>query len=155
RLKYAREAKKWTQAQVSEKLGFKDRQTLAAIEASQRKVTADELVRAMDIFGVDLEFFTDSLRLVGEGSFNWRADRRTEEGTLRAFEDKTGRWIATFRKFSREGSPTSGTLKPRLPLTTRSSYEDARAAGEALGREWKLGPIPALRLEECLREKLD
>lgn len=153
RLKYAREKQGWTQAELSKKLGFNDRQTLAAIEAGQRKLTADELLRALDIFKVDLDFFTDSLRLVGEGAFNWRASRKTDECTLHAFEDTAGRWIATYRKFSNPEQPT-GTLKPRLPLTLRSSYEEAREAGEALAREWKLGPIPALRLEERLREKL-
>lgn len=42
RLKYAREKKGLTQARLSEKLGFKDRQTLAAIESGQRKIAVDE-----------------------------------------------------------------------------------------------------------------
>lgn len=153
RLKHARETKGWTQDRLAKEFGFKDRQTVANIEAGQRKLAADELVRALDIFKVDLDYFTDSLRLVGEGSFNWRASRKTDDGTLHEFEDKAGRWIAAYSKFSKQEQP-AGTLKPRLPLTLRSSYEEARDAGESLAHEWKLGPIPALRLEERLREKL-
>lgn len=153
RLKYAREKSRLTQAQLAKELGFKDRQTLAAIEAGQRKITADELVRALYVFKLDLDFFTDSLRLVGEGAFNWRANRQTDESVLFDFEDKAGRWIAAYRKYSKP-EQAAATLKPRLPLTLRSSYEDARMAGESLGREWNLGPIPALHLEKRLREKI-
>ncbi|MGA8260202.1 MAG: XRE family transcriptional regulator [Arenicellales bacterium] len=154
RLKYARERAKWTQAELARRFGFKDRQTLAAIEAGQRKLTADELVRAVDIFNVDLDFFTDPLRLVGEGRFNWRADKSTDHSSLQSFEDKAGRWIAAYRRFSKRDQESVTTLKPRLPLTVRSSYEEARAAGESLVREWKLGAIPALHLEKCLRERI-
>src|SRR5262245_46595103 len=97
RLKHARERSGLTQAELSAKLGFKDRQTLAAIEAGQRKLTAEELLRAIEVFQVDLDFFTDSLRLVGEGHFNWRAHKNVEVGMLDSFEDKAGRWIALFR----------------------------------------------------------
>src|SRR3990172_10979170 len=98
RLKIAREKAGLTQAQLAEKLGFKDRQTLAAIEAGQRKMSAEELVRAMDVFGVDLDYFTDGFRLVGEGRFSWRADKNATEEFLGAFEDHAGRWVATYRR---------------------------------------------------------
>ena len=97
RLKAAREKLGLTQAQLSENLGFKDRQTLAAIEAGQRKITAEELVRAMQVFGVDLEYFTDSFRLVGEGSFSWRA-KGASPGLLDEFDSRAGRRIAAYRK---------------------------------------------------------
>lgn len=153
RLKYARERSGLTQVQAAERFGFKDRQTLAAIEAGQRKLTAEELVRAVEIFNADLEFFTDPLRLVGEGSFNWRANRHADESILLEFEQKAGRWIAAYRQFSNQDK-SAKTLKPRLPLTLRSSYEEARVAGESLAREWKLGPIPALQLEKRMREEV-
>src|SRR3989344_6518121 len=87
RLKAAREKLGLTQAQLTEKLGFKDRQTLAAIEAGQRKISAEELLRAVQVLGLDLEYFTDSFRLAGEGRFSWRAHKdaspnlRSEEHT--------------------------------------------------------------------------
>ncbi len=152
RFRLARERAGLTQAQLSEKLGFKDRQTVAAIEAGKRKLSAEELVRAMQVLGVDLDYFTDPLRLVGEGHFNWRARRDSDPSFLQAFEDKAGRWIATYRYLCKR--ETASALKPRLPLTERSTYEEARAAAEALAREWDLGEIPALHLEARLRERI-
>jgi len=154
RLKHARERRGLTQAQLAERFGFKDRQTLAAIEAGQRKFTAEELVRDTEIFEVDVDCFNDSLRLVGEGAFNWRARKATDESVLRDFEEKAGRWIAAYRRYRNQDKTAPTTLKPRLPLTERSTYEEARAAGEALAREWNLGLIPAMHLEQRLREKL-
>lgn len=154
RLKHAREKLGLTQAQLSEKLGFKDRQTLAAIEASQRKVTAEELLRAVQVLGVDLDFFMDDFRLVGEGKFSWRAAKDVTPALLDEFEQRAGRWIATFRKLGEREGVTTSPLQVRLSLTEKSTFEDARAAAEALGREWDLGEIPALRLEARLRERL-
>lgn len=154
RLKAAREKAGLTQAQLSERLGFKDRQTLAAIEAGQRKLSAEELVRAIQALGVDLEYLTDPFRLVGEGQFSWRADRKAMPKQLDEFEVRAGRWIATYRKLGERASPAASPLKFSLALSEKSAFEDARAAAEALGREWELGEVPALRLESGLRERL-
>jgi|SRR5215813_2028837 len=154
RLKYAREKLGLTQAELSRRLGFKDRQTLAAIEAGQRKVTAEELVNAVQALNVDIDYFTDSLRLVGEGNFSWRAHRNADLGLLFEFEDKAGRWIATYRKLGERVGQTASPLQPRLALSEKSSFEDAWAAAEALGREWQLGEIPALMLEDAIKTQL-
>lgn len=153
RLKAAREKAGLTQTEASQRFGFKDRQTLAAIEAGQRKLTAAELLRATQIFGVGLEYFTDPFTLAGEGAFSWRAKGATP-ALLDHFEAKAGRWIAAYRKLG-EGKERAGDpLQPRLPLTARSTFEQARAAAEALGTVWQLGEVPALTLETCIREKL-
>ena len=146
RLKHAREKRGLTQAQLTEKLGFKDRQTVAAIEAGQRKLSADELVRAMQVLGVDLDFFTDSFRLVGEGAFSWRAHKNAAAEDLGKFEERAGRWIATYRRLGEDQGVKTPILQPRLALTERSSFEDAMAAGEKLGADWQLGDQPALKL---------
>lgn len=155
RLKYARERADWTQAGLARRFGFKDRQTLAAIEAGQRKLTAEELVRAVEIFHVDLDFFTDSFRLVGEGSFNWRAHRDAEQESLDRFEDQAGRWIALYRKLGEKSAEATNPLQWRLPLSAHSSFEDAWKAAEALVREWDLGEIPALRLESAIEDHME
>jgi Zn-dependent peptidase ImmA (M78 family)/DNA-binding XRE family transcriptional regulator len=154
RLKYAREKLGLTQAQLSEKLGFKDRQTVAAIEAGQRKLSAEELVRAMQVLGVDVDYFTDGFRLVGEGRFSWRVDRSATENLLSAFEERAGRWIATYRRLGEIQGVKTAVLQPRLGLNECSSFEDAAAAGEALGREWTLGDKPALMLERAIETNL-
>lgn len=154
RLKHIREKLGLTQAQLSEKLGFKDRQTVAAIEAGQRKLSAEELVRAMQVLGVALDYFTDPFRLVGEGHFSWRTTKDATPSLLDAFEEKAGRWIALYRQLGQGKDSPLSPLQSRLPLTEKSTYEEARAVAEALGHEWKLGEVPALRLEEAVRERL-
>jgi Zn-dependent peptidase ImmA (M78 family)/DNA-binding XRE family transcriptional regulator len=154
RLKHAREKAGLNQSQLSARLGFKDRQTLTAIEAGQRKITAEELLRAIEVLGVDLEYFTDSFRLVGEGRFSWRAARDVGADRLGEFEDRAGRWIATYRELGPPQETEPDPLQPRLPLTERSIYEDARAAAESLGKAWNLGDIPAFRLEARVRDRL-
>lgn len=154
RLKYAREKLRLTQAQLTERLGFKDRQTIAAIEAGQRKLSAEELLRAMQVFGVDLEYFTDGFRLIGEGKFSWRAAKNAAPKLLDEFEGRAGRWIATYRRLGERKGATASPLQVRLPLTDKSTYEEARAAAEALGREWDLGEIPVLRLGARVSDRL-
>lgn len=153
RLKHAREKRGLTQAQLSEKLGFKDRQTLAAIEAGQRKILAEELVRAAQALGVDLDYFMDSFRLDGEGRFSWRA-KDVSPNLLEEFEDRAGRWIATYRRLGESKGAKTTLLQPTLTLNERSTFENAIGAAEALGQEWELGDVPALKLEEAIRKHL-
>lgn len=143
-----------TQEQTAKLFGFKDRQTLAAIEAGQRKLTAEELVRAVDIFQLDLDYFTDPLRLVGEGSFNWRASTGMTAASLDSLEQRAGRWVAVYRRLRNLGSKQT-LLNKTLSLNVRNSFEEAMDAAESLGIEWQLGECPAQELEAALRRELD
>lgn len=154
RLKAAREKAGLTQADLAKKFGFKDRQTLAAIEAGQRKVTAEELVRATRVLGVDLDYLTDPLRLVGEGSFNWRANRKMTANRLDAFERSAGNWIATYRQLGEDQGVKATLLQKTLPLNMSNTFEDAMAAAELLGAEWRLGDRPAQELERAVQREL-
>ena len=151
RLKAAREEAGLTQKQLSERLGIKDRQTVAAMEAGQRKVTAEELIAAMQILGRDLDYFTDPFRLDGEGRFSWRTSAE-DTSVVADFEADAGRWLATFRELV-EGAE-SKTVPLHLDLTKRSSYEDAHAAAEWLVHEWSLGETPARSLEAAIETRL-
>jgi Zn-dependent peptidase ImmA (M78 family)/DNA-binding XRE family transcriptional regulator len=151
RLKAARERLALTQAQLSEKLGFKDRQTLAAIEAGQRKISAEELLRAINVLALDLDYFTDSFRLAGEGRFSWRTQEGAPNKLLEEFEDTAGRWIATWRRLGELQGAKTSALHPSLALSGRSSFEQAEAAAENLVDEWGLGDVPADSLENAIR----
>lgn len=48
----------------------------------------------------------------------------------------------------------SSPLRPRLTLSTHSTFEEAQKAGEGLVREFNLGEIPAERLVSAIEEKL-
>jgi Zn-dependent peptidase ImmA (M78 family)/transcriptional regulator with XRE-family HTH domain len=174
RLKAAREDAGLTQQQLSDALGFKDRQTVAAIEAGIRKISADELLKAMQILGKDLEYFTDPFRLDGEGNFSWRFDPDVKDH-LDDFESRAGSWLALYKVLAPESAvmasgpgdapgpnqATPGFKEPwprtsplSLALTPRSSYEDAHNAASWLSGEWQLGDVPADRLEGAIRERL-
>ena len=72
RIKALREERKLSQDDLARLFGFKDRQTVSAIETGERRVTAEELVIAVEKLGASLDYFTDPFLLVGEGRFSWR-----------------------------------------------------------------------------------
>lgn len=55
-----------SQEDLCEMFGFNSRQIVSSIETGSRKMSADELVRATEIFDVPLDYFTDPFRLDGE-----------------------------------------------------------------------------------------
>lgn len=67
RIKLAREEAGLTQVELSKKIGFKDRQTLGAIEVGERRIKVDELAALISIFNKPLEFFTDPFILPPPG----------------------------------------------------------------------------------------
>lgn len=153
RLKTLREARGFTQEQLSQSLGFKDRQTLAAIEAGDRRISPAELAAAANALGVTVDYVTDPYRLVGEGRFSFRA-KGVEGSVLDDFEQRAGRWIATWRQLERERGSEPKRLALKLDLSKQSSFEEAAASAEELVREWNLGDAPAERLPAEIHQKL-
>lgn len=153
RIKALREERKLSQDELARLFGFKDRQTVSAIETGERRVTADELVLAVEKLEVSLDYFTDPFLLVGEGRFSWR---QTNVGPQRlsAYERNAGRWIAAYRTIAPQVGRPLPLLRQALGLGRQSSYEDAMAAGERFAVEFGLGDVPALRLAEAMERKL-
>lgn len=154
RITVAREKLKLSQAELAKRLGFKDRQTLTAIEAGQRRVSAEELVAIAEATGQDLDFFTDPYRLVGEGAFSYRA-ADTVADDLDAFEERAGNWLALWRQLGESRGESASLLRPRLAINHSSTFEEAQAAGEAVGRELQLGDIPAEKLVSALESEFN
>jgi transcriptional regulator with XRE-family HTH domain len=65
RIKALREQRALSQDDLARQFGFKDRQIVSAIEIGGRRVSAEELLRAVDIFCVQLDYFTDPFLLAG------------------------------------------------------------------------------------------
>ena len=151
RLKAARERSGLTQQQLADALGMRHRQTIASIEAGDRRLAAREMIGAMQVLGVDLDYLTDPFRLVGEGQFSFRTTGPVEPDVLNRFEEQAGRWIALYRELSREAGDPPRWLGYKLNLNTHSTFEDAQAAGEAATGLWGLGPRPA----DCLRSVME
>jgi XRE family transcriptional regulator, fatty acid utilization regulator len=155
RLKAARERAGLTQKALAATLGLEHRQTLASIEACQRRLTAEELLRAVSALGVDLDYFTDSFRLVGEGQFSFRAQPGVAANLLDQFEDRAGRWIATYRELGAQQGEERAWLAPKLTLTRHSTFEEAQAAAHAIAESWQLGERPAESLHSALEQQLN
>jgi Zn-dependent peptidase ImmA (M78 family)/transcriptional regulator with XRE-family HTH domain len=153
RIKMLREQHKLSQEALSDRFGFKDRQTLSAIETGERKVAADELLRAVQIFGVSLDYFTDPFLLAGEGRFSWR-QTGVDGDKLRGYEDAAGRFIAAFRVLGRKVGNQPPLIRPMLSLTKQSSFDDAIGAAERFAAEFRLGDVPARRLADVMAEQL-
>jgi Zn-dependent peptidase ImmA (M78 family)/transcriptional regulator with XRE-family HTH domain len=154
RLKALREEKSLSQEDLARVFGFKDRQTVSAIETGERRLSADELLLAVRELGASLEYFTDPFRLVGEGSFNWRQSG-VPVAVLGAYERVAGQLIAAFRTLGTEIGEKLPLERRALRLAKNSRFEDAAEAGERFAAEHDLGDVPAQRLAEMMERDLD
>lgn len=154
RVKAAREAKDWTQIQLTDALDLKDRQTISDIENGKRALKPDELVTLTEVLDRDMEFFLDPFSVIGEALFSWRASTQLSDSILNNFEMKAGQWIGLLR-WLREGDANANPLKRTLRLTAHSTYEDAIISAENLVKILDLSIIPAERLIDKIEKDLD
>jgi transcriptional regulator with XRE-family HTH domain/Zn-dependent peptidase ImmA (M78 family) len=153
RLRALRDRRGLSQEALSEKLGFKDRQTLSAIETGERRLSAEELLRAVQALGVTVDALTDPFQLAGEGRFSWRQSGLSP-ARLESFESVAGRWIAAFREIAPQVGRQRPLLRPTLGLHKGSTFEEAMAAGERFAKDYKLGDVPAERLPLVMEKEL-
>jgi Zn-dependent peptidase ImmA (M78 family)/DNA-binding XRE family transcriptional regulator len=155
RVKAAREAKGWTQDQLTQGLGLKDRQSVSDIENGKRALKPDEMLTLSDILERDIEFFIDPFAVAGEAQFSWRAAPEVTEDSLDGFELKAGQWIGLLRWLREQQDSRASVLKRALRLSAQSSFEDAQKSAESLVGELDLGVIPAESLIDKIERELD
>ena len=107
RIRALREERSLSQEDVARIFGFKDRQTVSAIETGARRVTAQELVLAVEKLGASLDYFTDPFLLAGEGRFSWR---QTGVGTEQ---------LDVYERSADAGSRRSGRWRRRSATSPR------------------------------------
>ena len=153
RLKALRTERELSQNDLAQLFGFKDRQTVSAIETGTRRMTATELVLAVEELGAPLDYFTDPFRLVGEGRFSWR---QTGVGAdqLEKYERNVGRWIAAYRKLAPQVGRDLPLMRRALGLPRNSRIGDAMVAGERFVTEFNLGKAPATGLIQVMEREL-
>ncbi|WP_051076237.1 helix-turn-helix domain-containing protein [Verrucomicrobium sp. 3C] len=154
RIRALRQQRGLSQEALARLFGFKDRQTVSAIETSLRRLTADELLVAVGRLGAPLDYFTDPFLLAGEARFSWRKTE-AEPRELRRYEEKAGRWIAAYRAFA----PGVDALTPprfsrSLRIRRQSRFEEALEAGERFATEFHLGAVPAASLIGVMEREL-
>ncbi len=153
RLKALRAEHNLSQDDLARLLGFKDRQTVSAIENGVRRVTADELVLAVEKLDVALDYFTDPFRLVGEGRFSWRQKGVGPE-QLGKHEHDFGCLVAAYRALAPRVGRELPLMRRAMCLTRHSRFEDAMREGSRFVAEFGLGDIPATGLVEVMERKL-
>lgn len=154
RLFALRKSRKVSQAELSDVLGFNDRQTLSDIESGKRLVAFDEIDRAARHFGVSVDYFSDPLQLAGEAEFSWR--KTLDDGDdVQEFESHAGSWIATFRYLRQLQGESVNSSLTQVGLNQFSSFEDAQSEGDAISRALELGEVPAVSLPQILEDRLD
>jgi Zn-dependent peptidase ImmA (M78 family)/DNA-binding XRE family transcriptional regulator len=155
RVKAARQAKGWTQDQLTQGLGLNDRQSVSDIENGKRMLKPDELLVLCDLFARDIDFFLDPFAVAGEAQFSWRASPQLPEDSLDSFELKAGQWIGLLRWLREQQNHHRSVLKRTLRLSSQSSYEDAQDCAESLVEELNLGIVPAEGLIDKIERELD
>ena len=149
-----REARQLSQDDLARMLGIRDRQTVSAIETGVRRVSADELVLAVEKLEVSLDYFTDPFLLVGEGRFSWRRDG-ADDSQLDAYERKAGPWIAAYRTLAPQVGCVPPLLRRTLAFAPDAPLGDAARAGERFADEFGLGDVPATRLVRVMERDFD
>jgi Zn-dependent peptidase ImmA (M78 family)/transcriptional regulator with XRE-family HTH domain len=154
RIRALREDRNLSQEELARLFGFKDRQTVSAIETGERRVSAEELLLAVEKLGASIDYFTDPFLLAGEGKFSWRRHPRVGLESVKAFERVAGRWIAANRTLAGQVGKPAPILRQSLKLMPRSTFEEAMAAGERFAADFELGPIPSEKLPSVMEHKL-
>lgn len=155
RVKAARNAKGWTQEQLTQGLGLKDRQSVSDIENGKRALKPDELLELSDLLDRDIEYFIDPFAVAGEAQFSWRAAPEVPKDSLDDFELKAGQWIGVLRWLREQQDSRTSVLKRALRLSEQSSFEEAQERAESLALELDLGIIPAESLLAKIEFDLD
>ena len=153
RLRAVRKKRGLSQEELSRLLGFRDRQTVSAIETGLRRVSAAELLLAMEKLNATLDDFTDPFRLDGEAQFSWR-QTGVGKAELGEYERVASRWISAYRTLARQIGQPMPLMRQALGLNSHSRFEDAADAGERLVADYALGAVPGRRLASVMQERL-
>ena len=154
RIRALREARKLSQADLAHIFGLKDRQSVSAIETGARRMTAAEMLLAVEKLGASVDYFTDPFLLAGEGRFSWRRNGADPE-SLQAYERKAGRWIGAYRHLAAQAGCPGPLLRRSLALAADASPRDVMRAGERFVEEFGLGGTPAARLTGVMERELN
>jgi transcriptional regulator with XRE-family HTH domain/Zn-dependent peptidase ImmA (M78 family) len=154
RVSHARTLAGLSQAQLAEKLGIKDRQTISAIEGGKRAVSAEELVKIAGLLGQPIDFFTDPYVVTEKHDFSYRAQPGAEKA-VPAFEEQITRLIATQRRFRELLGEIRSPIQNQISsLSKQSPLDFASFLGEKTARAWNLGEVPAVNLRTAIEREL-
>jgi len=151
RIRALRNERGLTQSEAAVRLGFANRQTLSDIEGGQRYLLADELVRALYVFGVSLDDFTNPFRPDDGVRCFFLATGEDGGSAMRKLEVRMGGLLCFYRELAKltgdDGQHSFGsrlgiTRDSGLDGTTRAARQVAAALSMASsGRQTLAGAI--------------
>ena len=153
RMRALRQERGLSQDDMARVFGFKDRQTVSAIETGVRRVAASELLLAAEKLQVPLDYFTDPFQVDGEVRFSWRQSG-VGRSELASYERMAGSWVGAYRSLSAQVGKRWPLMRRTLGLTRTAKLDDAVDAGERFAAEFELGEVPARRLAAAMQEGL-
>lgn len=153
RLKALRKLKNVSQDQLAKAAGIENRQTIGQIENGERRLLGRELRAMMEFMEFPLEKFTNPYIPLGEEKFSWRQSE-VDPVELDGFENTAKEWMGAYQEIGQELGSNALIRDDRLDLDSRSSFEDACAAGDRLAQEYDLGSVPADRLIDMMQDEL-
>ncbi|MFH1975964.1 MAG: XRE family transcriptional regulator [Pseudomonadota bacterium] len=150
----AREAAGFSITEAAQKLGFKNYQTLSAIEKGSRKINANELIIMARLYGRNLDYFLES-GATPDPSPLWRKATKADVNfiqrqflsflenysNLENLLDLKRRWKDIQRKYDRDDFSVNG-------------FERADMLGAEIHNLLDLGSRPSLNLLNVLENKL-
>lgn len=153
RMKALRQERGLSQDGMARLFGFKDRQTVSAIETGVRRVAATELLLVAEKLEVPLDYFSDPFRVDGEARFSWRQSG-VGRSELAGYEKTAGTWLGGYRWLNSQIGKRSPLMRRALGLTKTSRLDEASDAGERFAKEFELGEVPAQRLATAMQDRL-
>ena len=144
---------KLSQDELANLLGFKNRQTVSAIENGSRQVRAHELLLIAEKLDTSVNYFINPYQPGGEAKFSWRHTDATSI-QIQECENLAGPWVATYRELQSQIGLDTRIVRPSLRLNRESSIEEAADAGERFSQDYELGDIPAERLVNVMEDEL-
>lgn len=89
RVRIARTQRGLSQQELANRMGFADRQTIAAIESGKRGINFQELELLAKIFKKSIYFFSDAFRLVCEETPRYLLTNKVPKRIINDFEKTT------------------------------------------------------------------
>lgn len=140
------------QSDLSKAMGFKDRQTLSAIETGERKMQPAELLSAIEFLHITMDEFLDPISVIGKAQFSWR-QYDASEAELDETEKYVSKIIALFEHLIKDKEEKLVIL-PKLPLNKQSTVSDAEYYAKQLAAHLNLGEYPAQKIQSIVSEQL-
>lgn len=143
RIRYARNKAKLTQAELSEKMGFKDRQTLSDIEQGKRSVKVDELIALSGFLNTSVEDLTDPLNIQGQFGLAVSAEAGVAPVEVEEASARASAYFSMFHWLTLANGESFPVMRFKFGLAADATEAEVAAAAQELqdsryGREARL-----------------